>query len=71
MYLTEKELTDYVKISTASIRRLVQREAIPYIVMPLGRGQRRTIRFKLSDIDKWMAGLVRKPLRRPTVKPII
>lgn len=67
-YLTEKELEDYVKISSASIRRLVRDEAIPYIVIPLGAGGRRTIRFKAAAIDRWMAALERRPLRRGRVK---
>ncbi|MFH1725385.1 MAG: helix-turn-helix domain-containing protein [Elusimicrobiota bacterium] len=70
-YLTEGELAEYVKISPASIRRLVRREAIPYIVVPLGDGRRRTIRFKVSAIDKWMDKLERRPLRRPGRKRII
>jgi len=64
-YLTEKELGTYVRISPASIRRLVRNESIPYIVLPLGDGGRRTIRFKTAAIDKWLEALERKPLRKP------
>ncbi|MFH2204876.1 MAG: helix-turn-helix domain-containing protein [Elusimicrobiota bacterium] len=63
-YLNEKELGTYVRISPASIRRLVRNQSIPYIVLPLGEGCRRTIRFKTSAIDKWLEALERKPLRK-------
>lgn len=63
-YLTEQELVDYVRISAASIRRLIRREMIPYIVIPLGDGKRRTIRFKVSAIDRWLEAMERRPLRR-------
>jgi len=63
-YLTEKELGSYVRISPASIRRLVRNQCIPYIVLPLGEGGRRTIRFKTAAIDKWLESHHRKPSRK-------
>ena len=47
-YLTVDELADYLKLKEQTIRRWVLNREIPY------RKIRKVIRFRLSEIEKWI-----------------
>ena len=56
-YLTLNELVAYLKISRASIRRLMKARRIPFVALALSKshdGQRSHPRFDRRRIDKWM-----------------
>jgi len=50
IYLTIAELAGMVKLSEQTIRRYVLNRAIPY------RKIRKAVRFRLSEIEKWIDG---------------
>ena len=47
--LTCEEAAKYLRMTVRTLRRYIAREAIPYIRLPSG-----TIRFRRSDLDKWL-----------------
>jgi excisionase family DNA binding protein len=52
--LTAKEVAALLKISTRQIYELVKANEIPAIKI------RSSVRFRRTDLDGWMAGLVQK-----------
>ena len=49
-YLTIEELADYLKLAEQTVRRWVLNREIPF------RKIRKVIRFRLSEIEKWIDG---------------
>jgi len=48
-YMTIKDVSEYLKFNELSIRRWVHDREIPFCKI------KRQIRFRLSDIEKWIA----------------
>jgi excisionase family DNA binding protein len=55
--LTVKELSSYLEVSTCTVYRLVECDAIPFI-----RRQGLGIRFRKEDIDEWLEKSTSKPV---------
>ena len=66
-YLTIEELADYLKLAEQTIRRWVLNRDIPY------RKIRKVIRFRLSEIEKWINNggfnLSEEPSAEPLEEP--
>jgi len=54
-YLTIEELADYLKLAVQTLRRYVLNREIPFCKI------KKVIRFRLSEIEKWIDGGARVP----------
>lgn len=50
--MTLEQISTYLSINPKTIRKWVFQRRIP--VIRLGEGKRRLLRFRLTDIDKWI-----------------
>jgi excisionase family DNA binding protein len=55
-YLTIEELASHLKLAVQTIRRYVLNREIPFCKI------KKVIRFRLSDIEKWIAGGAKVPV---------
>jgi len=54
-YLTIEELAEYLKLAVQTIRRYVLNREIPFYKI------KKVIRFRLSEIEKWIDGGAKVP----------
>ncbi|MCF7740962.1 MAG: helix-turn-helix domain-containing protein [Candidatus Marinimicrobia bacterium] len=62
LWLTIDELSDYIKLSQTSIRRLINKDKIPF--SRLGNSKKSKIIFNRKQIDLWLLTGDKKPGKR-------